>query len=368
MKILVAMSGGIDSSVIAYKLKEEGHEVIGVRFTLWTDPLAPPLAQILPSKCCNAQTIARANQVAKDLSIPLQILNLEDEFKKDVVDPFLKGYSEGRTPNPCIGCNRSLKFGKLLDLADELGCDKLATGHYARVAKEQQSDGSSKYLLLEALDRTKDQSYYLYGLNQEQLSKVIFPLGGLQKSEVFELATAFGVPYDDNSYKESQDLCFFPEKEPEAFLKRYIKNSKPGDIKLEDETIVGEHKGLPFYTIGQRKGLGIGGLKIPLHVVRKEVDSNTMYVAPNGADHKFELHANDLRWVSWEPPKNEKTPFQARIHSLGEKHDGVLEHDGKTLDFRFDKGLRGIAEGQSIVLYKEEEIVGGAVITERMQK
>ena len=368
MKILVAMSGGVDSSVVAHKLKEEGHEIIGVRFTLWTDPLAPPLAQILPSKCCNAQTVARANQVAKDLDIPLQILDLEQEFKRDVVDPFLQGYREGSTPNPCIGCNRSVKFGRLLELCKELGCEKLATGHYARVAEEKQSDGSVRYLLLEGLDRTKDQSYYLYGLNQEQLSTVMFPLGGFHKSEDFELAIQYGVPYDDTSYRESQDLCFFPEKQPEQFLKRYIKDSKPGDIKLEDGTVVGQHKGIPFYTIGQRKGLGIGGLKIPLHVVRKDCGSNTVFVAPDGADLKKDLSASDLRWVSWEPPRNVKNDFQARIHSLGTKHDGVLEHDGKTLDFRFDKGLRGIAAGQSIVLYRGEEIVGGGVITEEMQE
>ncbi|MBT4119860.1 MAG: tRNA 2-thiouridine(34) synthase MnmA [Candidatus Peribacter sp.] len=368
MKILVAMSGGIDSSVVAHKLKEEGHEVIGVRFTLWTDPLAPPLAQILPSKCCNAQTIARANQVAKDLDIELQILDLEDEFKKDVVDPFLKGYREGSTPNPCIGCNRSVKFGRLLELADSLGCDKLATGHYARVAEEKNTNGSVQHLLLESIDRTKDQSYYLYGLHQDQLSKVMFPLGGLHKSEVFDLAVKYGIPYDDTSYRESQDLCFFPEKEPEEFLKRYITDSEPGEIKLEDETVVGQHKGIPFYTIGQRKGLGIGGLKIPLHVVRKEPETNTVYVAPNGADLKKELRASDLRWVSWVPPKNQKNEFQARIHSLGEKHDGILEHNGDTLDFLFSKGLRGIAAGQSIVLYRGEEIVGGGVIIDKVQK
>jgi tRNA-specific 2-thiouridylase len=368
MKILVAMSGGIDSSVVAHKLKEEGHEIIGVRFTLWTDPLAPPLAQILPSKCCNAQTVTRANQVAKDLDIPLQILDLEKEFKRDVVDPFLKGYREGNTPNPCIGCNRSVKFGRLLELAEELGCDKLATGHYARIAEEKKSDGSTRYLLLEAQDRTKDQSYYLYGLNQDQLSNVLFPLGMLHKSEVFELAKKYAVPYNDVSYRESQDLCFFPEKEPEQFLKRYIKDSQPGDIKLEDGTVVGTHKGIPFYTIGQRKGLGIGGLKIPLHVVKKECESNTIYVAPDGEDLKKDLCASDLRWISWVPPKNEPQYFEARIHSLGARREGTMEHDGKSLYFRFNKGLRGIASGQSIVLYKGEEIVGGGVITEGMQE
>lgn len=364
MKILVAMSGGVDSSVVAHLLCEQGHEVIGVRFTLWTDPLAPPLAQVLPSKCCNAQTVARANQVAKDLGIPLHILDLEQEFKRDVVDPFIEGYREGKTPNPCIGCNRNVKFGRLLAMADELGCDKLATGHYARVTTEHLSDGNERHLLLEAVDEHKDQSYYLYGLSQDQLSKVLFPLGGMQKSDVFDLAKRFAIPYDDTSYRESQDLCFFPEKEPEEFLKRYIPEAAPGDIKLKDETVVGTHKGLPFYTIGQRKGLGIGGLKIPLHVVGKDRASNTVYVAENGADLKSELTACDVKWISWIPPKNQDISFEARIHSHGARQKGVLSHDGENLFFRFNKGLRGIAEGQSIVLYRGEEVVGGGTISE----
>ena len=363
MKVLVAMSGGVDSSVVAHKLVAEGHEVIGVRFTLWTDPLAPPLAQVLPSKCCNAQTIARANQVAKDLDIELKILDLEEEFKRDVVDPFIEGYKAGSTPNPCIGCNRNVKFGRLLELMEELNCDKLATGHYARVTEEHNSNGNVTYHLLEAADLSKDQSYYLYGLSQEQLAKVLFPLGSMQKSEVFELAKQYEIPYDDTSYRESQDLCFFPEKEPEEFLKRYIPEAEPGDIKLEDDTVVGTHKGLPFYTIGQRKGLGIGGLKIPLYVTRKDQGSNTVYVAEDGADLKSELTANDVRWVSWVPEKNTELEFEARIHSHGAKERGVLNHDGKNLVFRFNKGLRGIASGQSIVLYRDKEIVGGGVIS-----
>ncbi|MDP7069299.1 MAG: tRNA 2-thiouridine(34) synthase MnmA [Candidatus Peribacteraceae bacterium] len=368
MKILVAMSGGIDSSVVAHMLKSQGHEVIGVRFTLWSDPLAPPMAQILPSKCCNAQTIARANQVAKDLDIPLHILDLEEEFKKGVVDPFLEGYKNGETPNPCVGCNRTLKFGKLLDFAKELGCEKLASGHYARIKEEEKSDGTISYTLLEAMDASKDQSYYLYGLNQDQLSKVMFPLSGLEKSEVFDLAKKYEIPFDSVHYQESQDLCFFPEKEPEEFLKRYLTDSTPGDIKLEDETLVGQHKGIPFYTIGQRKGLGIGGLKIPLHVVRKEVDSNTVYVAPNGADLESELTAINLNWVSWVPEEGEETPFEARISSHGSRCKGTMIHDGNELVFRFAERIRGIAPGQSIVLYRGQEIVGGGEIRETMRK
>lgn len=362
MKVLVAMSGGVDSSVVAHTLAAEGHEVVGVRFTLWSDPLAPPLAQVLPSKCCNAQTVARANQVAKDLGITLHILNLEKTFKDEVVDPFINGYAKGSTPNPCIECNRNVKFGALLTMMEDLGCEKLATGHYARVIEEHSNNGAVTYTLLEANDITKDQSYYLYGLNQEQLSKVLFPLGNMQKTEVFELARQYGVPYDNTSYRESQDLCFFPEKEPEEFLRRYITDVKPGEIKTEDGETVGEHKGIPFYTIGQRKGLGIGGLKIPLYVTKKDTISNTIYVAPDGADLESELSARDLKWVAYEPPRDSDIPFEARIHSHGEKLPGTLRHNGDMLHFTFNKGLRGIADGQSIVLYKGKEVVGGGVI------
>jgi tRNA-uridine 2-sulfurtransferase len=230
MKILLAMSGGIDSSVVAHLLKAEGHEIIGVRFTLWTDPLAPALARVLPSKCCTTQNIARASAVAKKLAIPLRVIDLEQEFKEQVVDPYLDAHRKGLTPNPCIGCNRTIKFGRLIELARELGCDRLATGHYARTATETTTDGSKRTLLLQAIDRKKDQSYYLYGLTQEQLSMSLFPLGAMTKAEVYGLATHFGVPLP-SAYRESQDLCFFPEKTPEFFLKRHLSDAlKPGEL------------------------------------------------------------------------------------------------------------------------------------------
>ena len=363
MKILVALSGGIDSSTVAHILKEQGHELIGVRFTLWSDPLAPPMAQVLPSKCCNTQTAARAQQTAKDLSIPYHIVDLEKDFKENVVDPFLDGYRKGSTPNPCINCNRTIKFGKLLELAEQFHCEKIATGHYARVACERLSDGSDRHVLLEAVDQTKDQSYYLYGLHQKQLSRVLFPLGSMLKSDVYRLAAHFGVPFEKDRYRESQDLCFFPEKEPKAFLKRHLKDvMSPGNIVHRDGKIIGTHEGLPLYTIGQRRGLKIGGLKVPLEVVEKDVKSNRLIVTEQDSKKISSVHLQELRWISWQPALHVPAPLECRVRSLSPRLQGNIIHNGKQGTFHCSSPESPVAPGQSLVLYRGEEIVGGGVM------
>jgi tRNA-specific 2-thiouridylase len=361
VRILVALSGGIDSSVMAHLLASQGHELVGVRFTLWTDPLAPALAEILPSKCCNAQTAARASSIARTLKIPLHIVDLQDEFKEHVVDPFLKGYENGTTPNPCIRCNREIKFGKLFEVMQQHGCEKLATGHYARVAQETLPDGSLRSLLLEAVDTDKDQSYYLYGLSQEQLQCAMFPLGGMRKQEVYELAKHFEVPYEETSYRESQDLCFFPEKSPEEFLKRHL-TMMPGNIVRRDGTVVGKHEGLPLYTVGQRRGLGIGGLRIPLEVVEKNPAANTLIVSEKGNEQPNSVKLSALQFVSWKPEEHADIKFEARVRSLGARVRGTLNIAGDTGIFTFEHPQSPLAPGQSLVLYRGEEVVGGGVM------
>lgn len=363
VKILVAMSGGVDSSVVAHLLHREGHELIGIQFQLWMDPLAPAIAQILPSKCCTAETLGRAKKVASDLGIPFERIDLSEEFKKEVVDPFLEGYKKGLTPNPCVGCNRTIKFGKLLEIAEKLGCEKIATGHYARIAREVSGSRFQvpKYLLLEAIDKTKDQSYFLYGLSQEQLSKALFPLGSMTKKEVFALARDFGVPLP-TQYQESQDLCFFPEKDPHAFLDRHLPMEQ-GEIVDTEGKPRGIHRGLPHYTEGQRHGLKIGGLKIPLHVVSKDALRNRLVVGKREEALRSRLEAHSLRFIAHIPEKKESHCFDARIHSLGMRHRGTATHNGTELSFEFEEPVLGVSPGQSIVLYRGEEVVGGGIIS-----
>ena len=360
MKILVATSGGIDSSVIAHMLAAEGHELVLVRFTLWSDPLAPALAQVLPSKCCNAQTAARAAHVAKALGTPLHLLDLEEEFKREVVDPFLEGYASAESPNPCIRCNRTIKFGRLLRFMEEMGCEKLATGHYARIARERLPGGADRWLLLQAVDTKKDQSYYLAGLTQEQLSHALFPLGSMRKTDVRTLAKHFGIPVDRH-YKESQDLCFFPEKSPTAFLRRHLHDAlSPGPIVRRDGAVVGTHQGLPLYTVGQRRGLRVGGQPIPLEVVAKDRKTNQLIVAPKGEERVTDIALDDLRWISWQP--DSPAPFECRLRSLSPRIFGKLQFKGSSGRFIFAEPQAPQAPGQALVLYKGEEVVGCGIM------
>ncbi len=307
MRILVAMSGGIDSSVVAHLLKKQGHDVVGVRFHLWMDPKAPALAQLLPTKCCTTQSINRAATVAKALGIPLHTVDIAKEFKKKIVDQFLRDYAAGLTPNPCILCNRTIKHATLMKLMNKYKCDKVATGHYARVKCSSNKSGKGVCHLLEARDKKKDQSYYLSGLSQEELKSTVFPLGELLKSEVYTLAKKFKVPVSD-AYRESQDLCFFPEKGPKDFLRRYLKSTKKGDIVKRDGTVVGEHTGIPFYTIGQRRGLGIGGLKIPLEVVGKDLKRNRLIVAEKEQERCSAVRLTNLRFTSMRHRRTAHSP------------------------------------------------------------
>lgn len=335
-----------------------------MRFTLWTDPLAPALADVLPSKCCNAQTAARAAYVARQLDIPYHILDLSEAFKADVVDPYLEAHLSGETPNPCIRCNRTMKFGRLLDLMKQEGCERLATGHYARTAIETLPSGQEQILLLQAIDPGKDQSYYLYGLTQAQLAVSLFPLGSLTKHHVRALAEEFQIPYEADTYRESQDLCFFPEKTPQAFLQRHLAAAlSPGPIvRRHDGVVLGQHRGLPLYTVGQRRGLGVGGLRLPLEVVAKEPASGTLWVEERGCTTVDAVTLREVHWVTTAPDLTQSFPCEARVRSLSTRLPGTVKQVGSSTIFVLQSPQPPQAAGQHLVLYRGDEVLGGGVM------
>ncbi len=368
-KVAVAMSGGVDSSVAAALLKKQGYEVIGVFCYFWSDSKTPT-----PNKCCSLEALKSARAVASTLGISLHTLNFKAEFKKEVVDYFVNEYLSGRTPNPCVVCNKVIKFGKLLSEAKKLGCDYLATGHYARITKslELGAQGSmleaqSYHRLLKGIDEKKDQSYFLWQLNQEQLKHIVFPIGDYRKEEVRKLAKKFNLPVYRRP--ESQEICFV-DTDYRKFLKTRINTDKKhglilirkGNIIDERGNILGEHRGLPFYTIGQRAGLGISASK-PLYVIDLDVKSNIVVVGREKDLYSKELTVNDVNWISGILPKFPLRCF-AKIRYGMEEQLAVVSSQSSVDRYKviFDKPIRAITPGQSIVFYDDVEILGGGVI------
>jgi tRNA-specific 2-thiouridylase len=344
-KVLVLMSGGIDSSVAAALLKKEGFEVIGAFMKL---------ANL--SKFDEAKE--RAQKVAKILKIPFYVFNLEKEFKKKIIDYFLKEYKAGNTPNPCVLCNKEIKFGLILEKALSLGVDFVATGHYARIRGIRNKElGIKEFKLLRAKDKNKDQSYFLWMLNQEKLKRILFPIGNYKKEEVENLARKFKLPV--LKAKKSVEICFI-EKTVNDFLKKYLKE-KPGKIIDTQGKVLGEHKGLWFYTIGQRKGIGLPGG--PWWVIDKDLKKNFLIVTRNEKDLlKKELFCKNVNWILGKEPKlplevkakiRYKTNFaKATIYSVRNKIYKAI----------FERPQKAITPGQSVVFYKGNEVLGGGII------
>lgn len=367
-KVLVGMSGGVDSSVTACLLKEQGYDVVGIHLRFWTDPTIfseEEKHKFPQNKCCTLEGLAKTRRVAHKLGIPFYVLNFEDAFKEEVVDYFVEGYEAGITPNPCIECNRSVKFGLFLKKMQELGADYVATGHYARIIRTK----NGRYELHAARDRTKDQSYFLYTLTQEKLKHVLFPIGEYTKKEVRELARRYGID-EVNQQKESQNLCFFPEKTHGPFLQRHLSPDAfvPGPIKTVEGNIIGRHQGLPHYTIGQRKGLGIGGIRGYEHlegeswyVIRIERKQNALIVGQNKDLLYPELQAHTLSFVSGEPP-SEKMKIEAKIRARFPQQKGTVSVSNGRAHVQFDRPQRAITPGQSVVWYDGDRVVGGGII------
>lgn len=349
-KILVAMSGGVDSSVAAAILKDQGYEVAGVFMHFWKEQDSR-----FENKCCSIEDQEKARKVANQLGIPFYVKDLENEFKKDVVDYFLKELKAGNTPNPCIMCNKCIKFKKLFEIMLAMKFDYVATGHYALITEDKKG-----FHLTEAGDKKKDQSYFLYNLTQKQLSKIILPLGNFTKPQVRAMAKKFKLAVAEKP--ESQDICFIPEKDPNEFIKRHLE-TKAGDIIDMEGKVIGQHKGLPLYTIGQRKGLNIGG-KGPYFVIEKDVKNNKLIVTNNIQElslFKKELEIKEINWTK-EAPENE-FEAQVKIRYRHPKVDAIIKPKGDKCIIKFKEPQKAVTPGQSAVIYSEKgEVLGGGVI------
>jgi len=353
-RIAVAMSGGVDSSVAAALLSEQGHEVFGIMMRLWSEPNNGLRAK--HNRCCTPDQMADARRVAGLLGIPFYVLNVEDFFYDSVVQPYLDSHSQGRTPNPCINCNRTVRFDYLLNHATALGADFLATGHFARVREQ---DGT--YELRQAQDKFKDQSYVLHVLGQEELARVVFPVGEYTKDEVRSLASKFSLPVA--SKDESMDLCFLADGNYHRFLEKYSPDSeKPGQIKTNGGQIIGEHRGLAHYTIGQRKGLGIA-VGEPVFVLRKDIVHNVLVVGPKEKGGKTRILIEQVNWISGNPPDRIESlkvkiryramPVSAIVRDIG-NNQAIID---------FDQSVFGATAGQGAVIYDEDVCLGGGLIS-----
>ncbi|HMN18994.1 MAG TPA: tRNA 2-thiouridine(34) synthase MnmA [Candidatus Moranbacteria bacterium] len=357
-RVVLGMSAGVDSSVAAALLKKQGYEVIGVFMHFWKEPGQDELRE---NKCCSLESQQDARTVAHILDIPLYTANVAAEFKREVVDAYLEGTKNGRTPNPCVVCNQRIKFQVLMRKMLEMDADYVATGHYATVREK----GGRKHLYT-SIDDEKDQTYFLYNLTQGQLEKVLFPVGGYDKARVREMAQEFNLPVFDKD--DSQGLCFTPEKYPTEFLKRNLQLT-PGKIIDTAGKVLGEHQGLELYTIGQRKGINIGGTG-PYYVVDRDFGANALVVTNNESDPlilRKGMKVKMTNWVAFEP----KLPLKALV-KIRYRHPNVAclverAEGDDVYEVRFSEPQRAVTIGQSAVFYGEDgEIYGGGSIEEAL--
>ena len=364
-KVVVGLSGGVDSAVSAWLLKQQGHEVVGIFMKNWED-------DDNSEYCSSRQDFLDAAAVADVIGIAIEHVNFAAEYKDRVFAEFLREYQAGRTPNPDVLCNAEIKFKAFLDHAMRLGAEKIATGHYART---HFNSATQRHELLKGLDPLKDQSYFLHRLNQAQLAKTLFPVGELPKAEVRRIAAEIGLP--NAKKKDSTGICFIGERPFREFLNRYLQ-SKPGPIKNDSDRIIGKHMGLSFYTLGQRQGLGIGGVKekgaargggahAPWFVARKDMGTNTLY-AVQGHDHPWLLaHGlvfDDTAWVAGAPPSPGSYTAKTRYRQQDAACTLMTEATPDAFRLRFAAAQWAVTPGQSAVLYDGEVCLGGGIITQ----
>ncbi len=375
------MSGGVDSSVAAGLLKNQGYEPTGIFLHFWKEDIEGESSE---NKCCSISSLMDARRVCQRMGIPLYTFNFSQPFKKKIVDDFLHEYKIGHTPNPCVRCNKYVKLGMLIERAKKLGYGHVASGHYARIKKTDLAGGRAKnqkgkktkiiYKLYRAKDKDKDQSYFLYTFTQDELKHLLFPLGDYAKPQVRALAKKYKFSVAEK--KESQEICFVSGKSHNDFLKRHLKLKK-GPIKLLSNSlsspllirtgnkgeVVGEHGGLPLYTIGQRKGVEIGGIG-PFYVAKTDHKTNTLYVVADGNNpilFRDHLWAKNINWISGKTPK---MPFSCAA-VIRYRHKPVkcqIKKENNQYYIKFIEPQRAVTPGQSIVFYKGEEVLGGGII------
>lgn len=342
-KALVAMSGGVDSSVAALLMKKAGYECVGAMMHLWGG--------------ADEQDEKDAAAVAERLGIPFYVFDLQKEFKEKVIDKFISTYEHGATPNPCLDCNRFLKFGALYEKAKELGCDYIATGHYVVCAQDK---NTGRYVLKKAVDAGKDQSYVLYSLPQEILSHCVFPLGTRSKSEIREIAAENG--FVNSNKKESQDICFVPDGDYAAFIERETGRAyPPGDFVTVSGEKVGTHNGIIRYTIGQRKGLGVS-YRVPLYVCSKDIENNRVILTEGDELFSREVTARDINLVSVAEIEDGMRVNARTRYNMKEQPATAYQTDDDTIKVVFDTPQRAAAPGQALVLYDGKSVVGGGTI------
>ncbi|MCH5204806.1 MAG: tRNA 2-thiouridine(34) synthase MnmA [Oscillospiraceae bacterium] len=352
-KAIIAMSGGVDSSVAAYLMKKNGYDCIGVTMKLFHNE---DIEVSREKTCCSLDDVNDAQRVAYALDMPHYVFNFSDEFKEKVIDRFVSAYENGETPDPCIDCNRYLKFDRLYRRARELDCDYIVTGHYARI---EYDESKGRYLLKKAAYSDKDQSYVLYSMTQEQLAHTLFPLGDYTKPQIRDMAEEQG--FLNAKKHDSQDICFVPSGSYADFIERYTKQTYPtGDFIDTSGNVLGTHKGIIRYTIGQRKGLGISA-DAPLYVVNIDKDKNTITLGKNDELYSKRLLAGNINLISVEKI-DKPMRVKAKIRYRHTEQDATVIQVNDKLDVTFDEPQRAITRGQAVVLYDNDTVVGGGTI------
>lgn len=352
------MSGGIDSSLAAVMLHEEGYEVIGMTMKTWD--YASSGGTKKETGCCSLDSINDARNISVSLGFPHYIIDIRDEFGDYVIDHFTNEYINGRTPNPCVLCNTHIKWDALLRRADKLDCEFIATGHYANIRKE-----NGRFVISKGIDGYKDQSYALWGISQESLSRTQFPLGKLHKSDIRSMAMEKGF-HELVSKSESYEICFVPDNDYRGFLKRRVpdleEEVKGGEFVLEDGTIVGKHEGYPFYTVGQRKGLGIA-LGYPVYVTEIQKEKNQVVLGTFDELSRNGMYVNQLNLQKYASIEGERKDTVTKVRYNDEGTPAVIEQVGDTMKVFFGKGVKAIAPGQAAVFYEGEDVIGGGWIS-----